>query len=448
MVTIDPSEEAPEGLTGKEFVEWMKEHKKPVPTETAASEEEVEAIAKPKIRGKRVGQMRATKGGKPAGEATEYGGHVGVDASKETFMGRHPKLAKAVDVGKKVVGKVDEFIDEEMIHHGAAERKKPTEEEEVEKKKKRQKKLSSMEKKLQKGFLGEDDDDEDDEDDDKKSKKSKPSGKQNILSRDYETAYGGQGGLFGKRGYESAYKSTLGAGSYHAAYKQPMGQSEQPRAVAMPEMGGRKVKSAVEEIPTTPQPQQKQPEPNRFDIQNWQSMGFPNTLPMSARGNLFRPAPPRPTPQPVVTPMVRQPYQPRPTPQSVIRAPARAPLSGPLPRIGLSMNMPQLMKPRTINPMRAPTSPTHTTAPKTSQMSFMGVTLGEKKKVEVNKPLTKIGEGYKNVPLVVMNGLYPNTGYNPKTDLMTKKSIIPKIKANITPNDFTMFGMRMKKKNI
>ena len=74
MVTIDPSEEAPEGLTGEEFVEWMKKHKKkPVPTETAASEEEVETIAKPAIRGKRVGQMQASKGGKPAGEVTEYG---------------------------------------------------------------------------------------------------------------------------------------------------------------------------------------------------------------------------------------------------------------------------------------------------------------------------------------------------------------------------------------
>ena len=448
MVTIDPSDEAPEGLTGEEFIEWMKEHKKkPVPTERAASEEEVEAIAKPKIKGKRVGQMQASKGGKPAGETTEYGGHEGIDASKETFMGRHPKLAKAVDVGKKVAGKVGEFVDEEMIHHGAAERKKPTEEEIKEKKKKTQKELSSIEKELQEGFLGEDggkskkgkkgEKNKDDDDDDEDTPTSK---KQKILAGNYEPAYSGQGGLLGKGGYESAYKSGWGMGSYQPAYK----QKEQPRTseLATPN----KVKSAVEEIPTTPQPAQRKPD--RFNLQNWQSMGFPNTLPQSARGNLFRPAPPpHPTPQPVVTPMVRQPYQPQPMPQPM-RAPTRAPLSGPMPRIGLSLNVPQLMRPRAINPMRAPTSPTKTIVPKTAQMSFMGVTFGEKKKQEPNKPLTRMGEGYKNVPLVVMNGLYPNAGYNPKTDSMTKKSIIPKIKANITPNNFTMFGMRMKKKNI
>jgi hypothetical protein len=245
----------------------------------------------------------------------------------------------------------------------------------------------------------------------------------------------------GKKGYESVYTSSMGGGTYQPAYKPKVRENIE---LATPS----RVKSAVEEMPTTPQPAQRTPD--RFNLQNWQSMGFPNTLPMSARGTLFRPAPqyqpPRPAPQPTVTPMVRQPYQPQPMPQPV-RAPARAPLSGPLPRIGLSMNVPQLMKPRPINTMRAPSSPAHTTVPKTAQMSFMGVTFGEKKKQEP-KPLTRMGEGYKNVPLVVMNGLYPNAGYNPNKDPITKKSIIPKIRADITPNNFTMFGMRMKKKNI
>jgi hypothetical protein len=122
-------------------------------------------------------------------------------------------------------------------------------------------------------------------------------------------------------------------------------------------------------------------------------------------------------------------------------------MSGPMPRIGLSMNVPQLMKPRPINIPRAPSSPAHTTVPKTAQMSFMGVTFGEKKKQEP-KPLTRMGEGYKNVPLVVMNGLYPNAGYNPNKDPITKKSIIPKIRADITPNNFTMFGMKLKNRKI
>jgi hypothetical protein len=77
----------------------------------------------------------------------------------------------------------------------------------------------------------------------------------------------------------------------------------------------------------------------------------------------------------------------------------------------------------------------------------MGVTLGEKKKQEP-KPITNMGAGYKHVPLVVMNGIYPNAGYNPKADPITKKSIIPKIQATVTPNNFTMFGMRMKNRKV
>jgi len=436
MVTIDPSEEAPEGLTGEEFVEWMKKHKKkPVPTETAASEEEVETIAKPAIRGKRVGQMRATKGGKPAGEATGYGGHEeeGIDASKETFMGRHPKLAKAVDVGKKIVGVVNEKTagyvkDTEGIDRKLKELERNKDEEEE----KPSKKKSSKKKSKDEDF------DFDDEDEDITAL-HKATSKQKVLPGDYKSAYGGG---MGKKGYESVYTSSMGGGTYQPAYKPKVRENIE---LATPS----RVKSAVEEMPTTPQPAQRTPD--RFNLQNWQSMGFPNTLPMSARGNLFRPTqqpqyqPPRPVPQPTVTPMVRQPYQPQPMPQPM-RAPARAPLSGPMPRIGLSLNVPQLMRPRAINPMRAPTSPTKTIVPKSAQMSFMGVTFGEKKKQEPNKPLTRMGEGYKNVPLVVMNGIYPNAGYNPKTDPITKKSIIPKIKANISPNDFTMFGMRMKSK--
>ena len=99
-------------------------------------------------------------------------------------------------------------------------------------------------------------------------------------------------------------------------------------------------------------------------------------------------------------------------------------------------------KPKYIPP-RAPGTPSHTKVPNTASLTFMGVNLNEKKKPE-QKPITKMGEGYKNVPLTVMNGVYPKSGYNPKADPITKKSIIPKISADITPNNFTMFGMRMK----
>ena len=343
-------------------------------------------------------------------------------------MGRHQKLAKAVGVGKKIVGVVNEKTagyvkDTEGIDRKLKELERNKDEEEEEKP---SKKKSSKKKSKDEDF------DFDDEDEDITAL-HKATSKQKVLPGDYKSAYGGG---MGKKGYESVYTSSMGGGTYQPAYKPKVRENIE---LATPS----RVKSAVEEMPTTPQPAQRTPD--RFNLQNWQSMGFPNTLPMSARGNLFRPAPPRPAPQPVVTPMVRQPYQPQPMPQPM-RAPARAPLSGPMPRIGLSLNVPQLMRPRAINPMRAPTSPTKTIVPKSAQMSFMGVTFGEKKKQEPNKPLTRMGEGYKNVPLVVMNGIYPNAGYNPKTDPITKKSIIPKIKANITPNNFTMFGFKIKNK--
>ena len=426
----------------------------------------VEPMAMPSRNPTKLGNMGEAKGGKMVGKMTEWESHAGYDASTNEFEKNHPTLAKAVDIGKRVVGKVGEFVEEEMIHHGAEERKKPTEEEkkeqkkktqkeeEEEEKKKKQKKLSSIEKKLKKGFL----DDEDDEyDDDKKSKTSK---KSQILSRGYESAYGGEGGLSGKRGYESAYKSTMGGGGYEAAYKSTMGmgsyqpaykQRDQPHVAELATPN--KVKSAVEEIPTTPQPAQRQPD--RFNMQNWQSMGFPNTLPQSARGSLFRPAPQQ---QPV-TPMVRQPYQPRavPVPQPVrAQTPtpqpqARRQVFGPIPRIGLNINIPQMTRPKTtVAPPRAPTAPTHMGRgiPTSAPLTFMGVTLGEKKKQEPNKPITRMGEGYKHVPMVVMNGIYPNAGYNPNTDSITKKSIIPKIRATISPNDFTMFGMKLKNRKI
>ena len=258
-----------------------------------------------------------------------------------------------------------------------------------------------------------------------------------MLPGDYKTAYGGG---MGKKGYEPVYTSVMGAGTYQPAYK----SKDQPRVAELATPS--RVKSAAEELPT--QSQQKQPEPNRFNMQNWQSMGFPNTLPQGARGALFRPA--QPTPQQQVVPMVRQPYQPRVVPQQQTPMPQRrAPMSGPMPRMALNITTtPQIMKPRTtVAPPRAP-MPTHTTtAPMPAPITFMGVTLGEKKKQEP-KPITKMGEGYKNTPIYLMNSFYPSASYNPNKDPITKKSIIPKIHATVSPHDFTMFGARVKNRKI
>lgn len=440
MVTIDPAEEAPEGLTGAEFVEWMKKHKKPVHTETVA-DEEVEPIAKPTVKGRQVGQMRATKGGKPAGEATEFGGHEeGIDASEDTFEGEHPTLAKAVDIGKKVVGTINEKTagyvkDTEGIDRKLKELERKRQGDGEEEKKSSKKKSS---KKSKGKILDEDDFDFDDEDDEDITALNKATSKQKVLPGNYKPAYGSG---MGSGSYKSVFKGELGGGAYQPAYKTTV----QTPNLAQPTMRGRiKEPEVGEEIP---QPRAVRPQPDRFNLQNWQSMGFPNTLPQSARGALFRPAPPRPQPQPQVVPMVRQPYQPR-EPMPQMRAPARAPMSGAMPRIGLNLNtMPQLMKPRaTITPPRAQ-APTHTKAPMPTPMTFMGVTLGEKKKTEP-KPITNMGAGYKNVHLTVMDGLYPQAKYDPKKDPITKKSIIPKIQATITPNNFTMFGMRMKNRKL
>lgn len=438
MVAIDPAEEAPEGLTGAEFVEWMKTHKKPVRTETVA-DEEVEPIAKPTIKGKQVGQMRATKGGKPAGEATGFGGHEeeeGIDVGEDAFEEKHPTLAKAVDIGKRVVGTINEKTagyvkDTEGIDRKLKELERKQQGDREEEKKSSKKKSS----KKSKGKISDEDDfDFDDEDDEDITALNKATSKQKVLPGNYKPAYGSG---MGSGSYKSVFKGELGGGAYQPAYKTTV----QAPNLAQPAMRGRiKEPEVGEEIP---QPRAVRPQPDRFNLQNWQSMGFPNTLPQSARGALFRPVPPRPQPQPQVVPMVRQPYQPR-EPMPQMRAPARAPMSGPIPKIGLNLNtMPQLMKPRaTITP------PTHgMKAPMPTSMTFMGVTLGEKKKTEP-KPITRMGKGYKHVPLFVMNGVYPNAGYNPKTDPITKKSIIPKIQATVTPNDFTMFGLRLKNRKL
>jgi len=241
----------------------------------------------------------------------------------------------------------------------------------------------------------------------------------------------------GKKGYESAFKGEMGSGLYQPAYKTKVREGIVEESISRKPT----TKSPVEET----QPQRKDIAPtqpvDRFNTRNWQSLGFPNTLPQSARGSLFRPAPPQ-----QVVPMVRQPYQPReqPTPMPA----RRAPMSGPMPRIGLNLNVPTMMRPQApVTPPR-PATPQRVmgSVPSAGITTFMGVNLSEKKKEGPKKPLTRMGEGYKNVPLYLMNGVFPSASYNPNKDPIMKKSIVPKINATISTKDFTMFGMRVKNK--
>ena len=256
----------------------------------------------------------------------------------------------------------------------------------------------------------------------------KSTSKQKVLPGDYKPAYGSG---MGKKDMNRFIPQVWGLGHIN----QHINQKLVKLATAKP--------TTEEHAQTVTPPQQ-----TRYNVNNWQSLGFPNTLPQGARGALFRPA--QPTPQQQVVPMVRQPYQPRVVPQQQTPMPQRrAPMSGPMPRMALNITTtPQIMKPRTtVAPPRAP-MPTHTTtAPMPAPITFMGVTLGEKKKQEP-KPITKMGEGYKNTPIYLMNSFYPSASYNPNKDPITKKSIIPKIHATVSPHDFTMFGARVKNRKI
>ena len=411
-------------------------------------DEKVEPVAMPSKSPTKLGTMQPSSGGKPAGAVTEWKSHEGYDASTSEFEKEHPTLAKAVDIGKKVVGVINEKTagyvkDTEDVNKKLKELEMNKEDEDEERDNKLKKKSKKKSKKDEPDF------DLDNEDDEDITVLHKSTSKQKILPGDYKSAYGGREGIFGSSKYKPAYTSTLGSDDYQPAYKQKV------RGGVVEETISKKptTKSPVEEMPPA-ESNAPAPRVNRFNMQNWQSVGFPNTLPQSARGSLFRPASP-----PVVVPIVRQPYQPHqpmpvvinPRAQMPVQTPtppARRPMmSSPMPRIGLNINTaPQIMKPKTtITPPRAPSHIVQKTAPAPAPITFMGVTLGEKKKQEP-KPITRMVEGYKHVPLVVMNGIYPDASYNPSKDSITKKSIIPKIHATVSPHDFTMFGMRVKNK--
>lgn len=385
-------------------------------------EDVVEPVSMPKKNPTKIGTMQpAAKGGKLAGEVTEWKSHEGYDASADTFEGRHPTLAKAVDIGKKAVGVVNKKSAEYIKNVQKSDEKFKEMEGEREEEEPEEKPSKKKSKKKSKGKMI-DEEDFDDEDEDITAL-HKSTSKQKVLPGDYKPAYGSG---MGKKGYEPVYTASMGAGTYQPAYKS-------------------KVSEMVTAKPTTEQPTVTPPQQTRYNVNNWQSLGFPNTLPQNARGSLFRPAQ-QPQPQQVV-PMVRQPYQPQ--PQQTPMPQRRAPMSGPMPRMALNITTtPQIMKPRTtVAPPRAP-MPTHTTtAPMPAPITFMGVTLGEKKKQEP-KPITKMGEGYKNTPIYLMNSFYPSASYNPNKDPIIKKSIIPKIHATVSPHDFTMFGARVKNRKI
>ncbi len=372
-------------------------------------DEEPEPISTPTKKYPQVGQMQAAKGGKPAGEVTEWKSHEGYDAQAESFAGKHPTLAKAVDIGKKAVGVVNKKSAEYIKNVQKSDEKfKEMEGEREEEPEEKSSKKKSSKKKSKGKMLDEDDFDFDDEDADITAL-HKSTSKQKVLPGDYKSAYGGG---MGKKGYEPVYTAGIGMGTtYQPAYKPKVGESPEALTDITQISRTRGKKSAIEELtPREPAPQSK--EPDRFNMQNWQSLGFPNTLPQAARGALLRPAPQQPQ---QVVPMVRQPYQPR--------------AQMPMPRIGAGLfTTPTIATPRG----RIPT--------------IMGLK---------NTNIPRIGMG-SNLPRVATPAIkrtqttaqVPRMGGNLFTNLPQIMKPQQKVaNTNAAPAQITMFSVPMKKKN-
>ena len=350
-------------------------------------------------------------------------------------------------------------------------------------------------------FTFEEEDDEEEKETGKKGKKkssesSNDSVLGNLAKGTYEGAYD-QG--FGRGGYNALYESKIGTVGYTPAYKTSVpssgGNIPLPNTAAV-----QRKKPAVEEEGEEGEVTQTQTqrEPDRFNMQNWKSMGFPNTLPQKARSPLFQNVPqnvPAPQQQPVV-PMVQQPYQPRPsapqmtfmgsnpyrsaTPQGRfvqqqvispgVRRPSAPFMSGPMPRIGGAMggNTPQIVRPdASMVPVRAPQAAPQIMRAAPAPITFLGVPMGGNRQ-QGNKPITRIGEGMRNPRSMVFNGvpvggnkvpstsnaslylmrqIYPVSSYNPNKDLIMKKStVVPRIGVPISDNSIKMFGIPIKKK--
>lgn len=358
---------------------------------------EVEPIATPPKPTRMIGQMQASKGGKPAGEVSEWESHEGYDAGgekEESFMEKHPTLAKAVDIGKKaatVIGKKASGYIEDVEKSDKKFKEMEGEREEEEHEEKSSKKKSS--KKSKGKMLDEDDFDFDDDDEfgDIKSLR-KSTSKQKVLPGDYKTAYGGG---MGKKGYEPVYTAGMGVGAYQPAYR--------PKIVS---------EATIIEPPTEGMKLQK-PQVNRFDIGQFQSVGFPNTLPTTARGALFRPA--QQQPQQVV-PMVRQPYQPR--------------AQMPMPRMGASLfTTPTIATPRAQMPRFNAPSAVGLNIPRIGMGGNLPhVAAPAIKRAQTPISMPKMGGGlFTNLPQIM----------KPQQKVAN---------TNTAPAQITMFGVPMRKK--
>ena len=351
-------------------------------------DEEPEPKAEPEETPVVSGQMQAAEKSakKQAGQMGAWKSRKGYYAKGPEDTGEEPSiLKKVVSVGKKAAKIVGEKVSEFGKNEIEAD------------------KLQKKHIPMPKGST-----DEDAGEEEKEIIKPSHTVKGTWLSGggSYKTAFTSG---FGKSTYESAYKPRFG-GEIETEDLIKGGKKSKGKFSELMVKGGKK--SKIDELtPREEEPEER--EPDRFNTQNWQSLGFPNTLPESERGALFRPAPPiKPSEKQVILqapkrvvapPKIVPPKKPQPAPRVAQPMPRMTHNIGTqIPHIGGPMmggNLPHVATPaaKRTQPMELPkigsglmsTAPKQKAPQKTSTpaapMTFMGHTLSGKKKEKTPK---------------------------------------------------------------
>lgn len=316
-------DEAPEDLVGEEFIDYM--NKKKAESEATINKENAPSKAGQNVKTNYVPQNQLDR--------QALNRKLRDEQKKEQFVKQfkedHPTLVKGAKLGAKIIGTVaakinaagQRFVDDQNKIDGVKTKKA------TDKKKSKSKK--------------DEEEEEDDEDMEESSSKKMSSGnKPQLQLGNYKPAYSNDTGIFGSKNYSPTYKSQMGADTYRPAYKTPSRKEATPEElVDITKISKRKSGDITPRAISTPQTATIRA-PDRFNTQNWQSLGFPNTLPQNARGSLFTTAP-----QPAIKNTLQTPRHTMPK----FTSPNVIPMSGSMPRIGgmslISGNLPTIASP-------------------------------------------------------------------------------------------------------
>jgi len=313
-------DEAPEELTGKEFIDYMN-HKK-AESEATINKENAPSRAGQNVKTNYVPQNQLDR--------QALNRKLRDEQKKEQFKKEleedHPTLVKGVAYTKKILGTAAAKIN-------AAGKRFVEDQDKIDGVKK------TPDKKKPKSKKEKDEEEEDDEDMEESSSKKMSSGnKPQLQLGNYKPAYSNDTGIFGSKNYSPAYKSQIGTDTYRPAYKTQTPRKEVATEELMDITKISKKKKSGDITPraiSTPQTATIRA-PDRFNTQNWQSLGFPNTLPQNARGSLFTTAP-----QPAIKSSTHT--VPR------FASPSAISMSGSMPRIGgmslINGNLPTIASP-------------------------------------------------------------------------------------------------------